>query len=126
MNVSRDAVGTTLINSQVDDATAYHFANMPSTPLKSFKDVMEWETLFTVEFDVVSSNNASNFIQIYGGGFHEVRKVFSQLKFVEGLHVKITSDGSSVVFNVGDNNHIIDNTTLSSNQELDCSVKMDV
>lgn len=123
LNVSRDAVGTTLINTYTVDNTAYHFANMPGTSSKSFDDVMDWETPFTVEFDVVSSNDTSNFIQIYDGS-HEVRKAFSQLKIVEGSHVKITSDNSSVVFNIDDNGAIKENVTLSAKSRIGlCLVK---
>lgn len=123
MNVSRDSVGTTLINAYADESTAYHFANMPGTPSKSFDDVLDWDSPFTVEFDIISSNNDSNFIQLYDGS-KEVRKAFSQLKIVDGSHIKITSDGSSVVFNVDDNKPIKEDISLSSKSRIGlCLVK---
>lgn len=117
LTVHRDSAGTNISNPALSNSSAFHIANKPNTPSKSFSNMLDWDSPFTVEFDVISSNNNSNIIQLYDGD-NELRKSFSQLKIVDGSHVKCVSDGSSVVFNVDNNDPVTVKFPLDSKSRI--------
>lgn len=117
LTVHRDTAGTNISNKASSNSSAYHIVNKPDTSSKSFSNTLDWDNPFTVEFDVISCNNNSNIIQLYDGS-NEIRKSFSQLKIVDGSHVKFTSDGSSVVFNVDKNDPVTVKSPLNSKSRI--------
>lgn len=117
LTVKRDTAGTNISNKASSNSSGFHIANKPDTPSKSFSNTQDWDSPFTVEFDVISCNNKSNTIQLYDGD-NELRRSFSQLKIVDGSHVKFTSDGSSVVFNVDQNDPITVKCPLNSKSRI--------
>lgn len=123
MDVKRDSAGTTLSNNYNSDTTAYYFANKPNSTTNSFYNVMDWDCPFTIEFDIVNSNNDSNFIQIYDGS-HEIRKTFGQLKIIDGSHVKIEANDTFITFSVDNNKPIkVKNDLTTSSRFGFCIMK---
>ena len=106
LTIKRDSVGTIISNNNHSDEKAYHFVNKPDTSAKTFKDALDWKPPFTVEFDIISTNNANNFIQLYDES-NEIIKTFKQIHLVNGSHVKIVSDDSSVKFIVDNHDPVV-------------------
>lgn len=102
LNVSITDNGTILKNN--GNENAFYAANKPSTPMDDTNDLFDWNSPYTVEFDVVSDKGAS--IQIFDKN-NSTSRTFKQLGITSNSHVKIVNNGTAVGYYInGVNNPV--------------------